>query len=54
MASAVVEFNQQRSESSLVSKSTRPHAPMDLVPLNDTSSEKHNDFTVKCNHFSIR
>ncbi|XP_010668151.1 protein EMBRYONIC FLOWER 1 isoform X2 [Beta vulgaris subsp. vulgaris] len=27
---------------------------MDLVPLNDTSSEKHNDFTVKCNHFSIR
>ncbi|KAL2940080.1 Protein EMBRYONIC FLOWER 1 [Bienertia sinuspersici] len=53
MASAVMELAQQRSDSSLASKSTRPNAPMDVVPLN-TSTEKDDEVTVKCNHFSIR
>uniref|UniRef100_A0A803NBS9 Uncharacterized protein n=1 Tax=Chenopodium quinoa TaxID=63459 RepID=A0A803NBS9_CHEQI len=53
MASAVEELNPQ-SDSSLATKSTKPRAPMDVLPLNSPTAEKNGEVTANCSHFSIR
>ncbi|XP_021745467.1 protein EMBRYONIC FLOWER 1-like isoform X2 [Chenopodium quinoa] len=53
MASAVGELNPQ-SDSSLATKSTKPRAPMDVLPLNSPTAEKNDEVTANCSHFSIR
>ncbi|XP_074320284.1 protein EMBRYONIC FLOWER 1-like [Silene latifolia] len=53
MASAIVELNHQ-NDSSLTSKSTRLHAPVDSAPVDNPCDEKSKEVERKCNHFSIR
>lgn len=55
MASAAVAPNQQRSDSSVASKSARPHGQIiGSTPVDNQSDEKIKEAPAKCNHFSIR